>query len=115
MTCPPCLWVLPSGLFYELSEDGISWTTPEELYEGYSQVSLLPSNNSSTHIRFSGQGAMVPGAGQGSILESLSVEIIGPERVKTLSADFNNDGIVNFLDLSILMEEWLMTEPWYIP
>jgi hypothetical protein len=32
---------------------------------------------------------------------------------KTLSADFNNDGIVNFYDLSKFAEQWLMTEEWY--
>jgi Tol biopolymer transport system component len=34
-------------------------------------------------------------------------------REKTLHADLNNDGIVDFLDLSILASRWLMTESWY--
>ena len=30
-------------------------------------------------------------------------------REKTLDADVNNDGIVNFLDLGVLTSQWLMT------
>ncbi len=106
MSCPACLALRRSGLSYEVSEDGINWTNPKEVPEGRAQVSLLPSGSFSTYIRFSGQEAM---------LENLSVTVSGPKRVKTLEGDVNNDGIVNFLDLSILMEEWLMTESWYFP
>jgi len=32
---------------------------------------------------------------------------------KTLKADLNNDGIINFKDFAIFAEQWLMKEPWY--
>jgi beta propeller repeat protein len=34
-----------------------------------------------------------------------------PERVKTLTADFNDDEIVNFQDLAEFVEQWLAAEP----
>jgi len=80
MSCPPCLDLRPSGLSYELSEDGINWTNPSELFEGPAQISLLPSNNSFTYIRFSGREAM---------LESLSVTVTGPEIPEPVDAEIN--------------------------
>ena len=35
------------------------------------------------------------------------------ERKKTLAADLNNDGIINFKDLAKFADQWLMTELWY--
>ena len=32
---------------------------------------------------------------------------------KTLKSDFNNDGIVNLLDLGFMANQWLDTEEWY--
>ena len=47
---------------------------------------------------------------------SRAVRTIKPgdlEREKTLSADLNNDGIVNLKDLAKFADQWLMTELWY--
>ncbi len=81
MSCPICMVLIPSGLFYQLSEDGINWTNPSELLEGGARISLLPSNNSFTYIRFFGHEAM---------LARLSVTVTGPEIIEAdISIDPN--------------------------
>jgi len=94
----------PTYLSYQLSENGVDWTNPLPLVEGHNQIPLLTSNNGSTYIRLCGSGVSI---------DNLSVTVCGPERVKRLKGDLNNDGIVDFLDFCILASEWLMTEPWY--
>lgn len=86
---------------YQLSDNGVDWTSASSLVGGHNTIPLSPSDNPFIYLRLFGYDY--------AYIDNLSVIVAGPEiqGLKTLEADLNNDGIVNMMDLALFSNYWL--------